>query len=352
MKRFLLALLLSLPFYPLAQIEVPGEQEPCWKKSQPPAGRRYLDFECGKLAGVVDCNEKLGFDERSNTIILAKSGAAFTGVCETCHSNGLLERRINFVNGKEDGKDTTYYRTGCVQVVRSFIQGTENGQWVYYYDSTRQLAWEMNYFVGQKHGKHVYFKKNGDTTLLENYKNGILDGVKRTYYNDGKVEREIYYKEGQFNGSFRIFSAEGKVVDELNYVAGQKDGLNKYYYSDGTLLRTEYWDKGVKNGDFKVYYIQGHLQSHEVYKKGNKEGTWVEYYADQKLKRRAIYKKDVLIEDHQYNADGEEVYTFGVEEEEEVVEDDLIPFEDTTKSKKKGKGSKPEKVKKEKKEKE
>ena len=100
----------------------------------------------------------------------------FTGTCETCHMNGTIERRVTFVNGKENGLDTTYYASGCPQVVRSHVQGAEHGQWLFYYDSTQYLAWEMNYMMGEKHGKHIFFKSNGDTTRWENYENGRLHG--------------------------------------------------------------------------------------------------------------------------------------------------------------------------------
>ena len=60
-------------------------------------------------------------------------GTPYNGKCETCHNNGLIERTVSFVNGKEDGIDTTTYQTVCIQVIRAHIQGVRNGQWIYYY---------------------------------------------------------------------------------------------------------------------------------------------------------------------------------------------------------------------------
>ena len=100
------------------------------------SSRRYAEWECGKLVGVVDCGSKLEYDQDADLVYLnnedlvnaAGAGKPFTGTCESCHMNGVLERRITFVNGKENGADTTYYESGCPQVVRNHIQGVESGQ--------------------------------------------------------------------------------------------------------------------------------------------------------------------------------------------------------------------------------
>lgn len=304
--------------------------------------RRYAEWECGKLAGVIDCNQELSFDEETNTVIrkatdntnLTGVGKPFTGMCEMCHMNGTLQRRVSFVNGKENGLDTSFYESGCPQVVRSHIQGVESGTWYFYYDSTKYLAWEMNYYLGEKHGKQIYFASNGDTTLWENYVNGVLDGTKRTYYVDSKIKREVNYKQGVFDGPFKIYNEQGVVIEEINYKMGKKDGEGKYYYDDGTLLKTENWLNGIKNGEFKIFYYQGQIQVSENYKKGIKEGWFEEFYPDSKTKRKALYKKDVLIEEHKYDEQGRETYSFGAPTGNQA-EDDEMPSTTNKKKKKK-----------------
>ena len=207
MKHLFLFLLFSfISWNSQAQIDDLLKKDSCYfvkdAQGERVQTRRYAEWQCGKLAGVIDCNERLDYDQESDVVFLNNkdmanaddSGKPFTGTCETCHMNGVLARRITFVNGRNNGIDTTYYESGCPQVVRSYIQGVESGQWLFMYDSTEYLAWEMNYYLGEKHGKQMYFKKNGDTTKWENYTNGILDGMKRTYYPDSKIKREVSYK--------------------------------------------------------------------------------------------------------------------------------------------------------------
>ncbi len=342
--KYILSLIFALPFFLQAQIPTPKTEKKCYDRAS--KNTRFATWECGQLAGVVDCNEKLTYDENTNTILSQNDGSAFSGTCETCFSNGLLERRITFLDGKEDGSDTTFYRSGCRKVIRNHMRGEENGQWLYYYDSTASLAWEINYLVGEKHGKAIYFGPKGDTTLWEAYKNGLLNGTKRTYYPGSRIQSEVQYLEGKLNGSFKKYSRDSVLLDQINFKNGQKDGICKYYYNDGTLLKTENWSNGVENGEFKTFFIQGQVQSYEFYKKGLKEGEFVNYYPNQSIKRRHVYKKDEIIEDHQFNEQGEETYSLGAPTESNKKEDDELPTDKKKTKTKKAKKQKKEKKKK------
>jgi antitoxin component YwqK of YwqJK toxin-antitoxin module len=246
------------------------EKKKCNEKETSRKGQRFTDWECGKLAVAVDCNEKLELDEVSRTIFSKGTGSPFSGICETCHSNGILERKVNIINGKEHGIDTTYYQTGCPMVIRNHIAGEENGQWTYFHDTIyTMVAWEMNYFAGEKHGLHIFYDKKGDTTLLEHYKYGQLDGVKKKYYPKSKIKTIINYKKGLMDGEYINYNTDGIVIEKLNYKAGKKDGECTYFYSDGKLLSTENWIQDIKVGEFKTFFYQGHVQTLETWKKGS-----------------------------------------------------------------------------------
>lgn len=310
---------------------------------------KYAEWECGKRAGTVDCNEKLSYDEDHNTFLAGIDGTPYNGKCETCHNNGLLERTVTFVNGKEDGIDTTIYQSGCPQVIRAHVLGERSGKWTYYYDSTKRLAWEMNYYLDKQHGKSIFFTKKGDTTLWENYKNGLLHGTQRTYhpYRNSKIQKIVNYTDGFLDGSFKVFNEKGVLIQDLFYKMGKKDGEFKYFYDDGVPLRIEHWKMDVKEGEFKTFYYEGHVQDQATYKKGQLTGTAEEFYPDQKLKHRTIYdKKGVIIQEQKFDEHGRETYSFGVEEGE-GAEDDAMTGQDHSKKKKKKKKKKKAKAKKE-----
>lgn len=323
--KFTLVFIGLLPSLLFAQIDIRNSQSgtPCYQKGADKMKSKYFDYDCGKIVGAVDCNEKLEYEEQVNTFYSKGSGALFSGICETCHPNGVLEHRIYFVNGKENGIDTTYYKSGCPMVIREHTMGVENGTWKFFYDSTQQVAWSKSYFQGLKHGVHVYFDNKGDTTIYENYAGDLLNGVKKVYFTKNKVERIVYYKNGVFNGSYTTFNLDGKKTAEMNYKMGKKHGVLTYYYDDGTLLKTENWLDGVQNGEFKTLYYNGSIQALENYKKGVKEGLFEEWYNNNKLKRRAIYKKGGILEEHRFDEEGNETYTYGAQPYAGKEDDDL-----------------------------
>lgn len=307
---------------------------------------RYAEWECGKEVGIADCNSELTYDQdrdlvykqsddRSNT---EGDNKPFSGTCESCHMNGRIQRRVTFVNGKENGIDTTFYESGCPNIIRSLALGKENGTSSFMFDSTQFLAWRMNHYMGEKDGEQIYFSKpfrnesgkwQSDTTKQEFYSAGVLNGVKRTYYRGGSacLNREATYKQGVFHGPFRIYNRDRIIIEELNYKDGKKDQECNYYYEDGTLLKTESWLSGVKNGEFKIFYYQGDIQVSENYKKGLKEGWFEEFYPDKTSKNRKFYKKDVLVEEHRYDEHGRETYSFGTPTGDNT-EDDQMPSTD------------------------
>lgn len=316
MKNALLLMNMFVVFFSISQIEIKPNAStatPCYQKAANKMKSKYFDIECGKIAGVVDCNEKLEYEEQANTFYSKGSGAPFSGMCETCHRNGVLERRIHFVNGKEDGKDTTYYATGCPMVIREHTLGLETGTWKFFYDSTQVLAWSRGYYRGVKQGVHVFFDNKGDTTVYEEYANNLLNGVKKVYFTKNRVERIVHYKNGVFDGTYVTYNLDGKKTSELNYKAGKKNGLLTYYYDDGTLLKTENWLNDVKNGEFKTFYYNGSLQTLETYKNGVKEGHFEEWYSNNKKKRIAEYKKGGILIEHKFDMEGNETYTYGAQ---------------------------------------
>lgn len=296
---------------------------------------KYVTSDCLQIVGAVDCNEKLEYQEQNNRFFSSGTGSPFTGECVTCHPNGILEHHIRFVDGREEGVDTTYYYSGCPMVIRENIQGLENGTWRFYYDSTQQLAWQKQYSRGMLVGTNLNFDNKGDTTVIEHYKNNVLDGVKKVFYTQNKVKRIINYKNGLFNGTYQLFNLEGKLIQSENYKMGKKDGVCTFYYDDGKLLRTEVWTSDVKNGAFNTYFYDGQIMKSENYKKGIKEGTFDEYYSNHQLKSQKIYLKGNLLEEHRFNEYGDETYTSEGAKPYSAHEDDELPGAKKGKKKKK-----------------
>ncbi|MFT5861094.1 MAG: antitoxin component YwqK of YwqJK toxin-antitoxin module [Flavobacteriaceae bacterium] len=329
-----------------AQIPEVKEKKLCYERydSQgeiiPKSQQQYAEWQCGKLAGVIDCNEKLTYDEDSDIISSGNFGSPFTGRCETCHMNGIIERSVTFVDGKRQGRDTSFYKTGCTRIIQSNIQGVQSGQWFYFYDSTGYLSWENNYQLGEKHGKQIFFTAEGDTTLWENYTSGNLHGTKRTYYSKSRIKNSVNYNNGVLEGAFQTYNLKGVIIQDILYKQGKKHEEAKYYYDDGTLLKVGNYDMGVKDGKFTTFYYQQDPQVEENYRRGVRVGWFNEYYPTKLMKQKILYdKKGVRIEEHRYDEQGRETYAFGTPDSN-GAEDDEVPGSKETKAQKKARKKK------------
>jgi hypothetical protein len=101
-------------------------QAKCYEKYDQRAAANFVENDCDNLIGVIDCNEKLDYDAEINRVFVRNTGKPFTGKCQTCFHTGIRERTIVFVDGVENGIDTTYYETGCVKVIREHKHGKGN----------------------------------------------------------------------------------------------------------------------------------------------------------------------------------------------------------------------------------
>ena len=347
--KFVVAFLFLVCFsVSFTQIRPQGKRTPCFQKSIDRMGQRFVDWECGKSDRILDCNEKLESNPGKSLVVHGQSGIPFSGTCETCHDNGIRERIVQFSEGKVHGVDTTFYASGCPQVIRNHIEGVENGTWVYYNDSSGLEAWRINYQDGERHGKSIFYShymvgtekltfkmgnaektlKYGiyerDTVRIEHYNQGRLHGKRIEYYPGSKIQKEVNYENGLLDGPSVYYGEKGQVLQELNFKQGKKDGKQKYYFDNGNLLRIESWQNGVKSGEFKTFYIQGYIQSIENYNEsGQKHGWFEDRFPDEKLKRRARYVRDELVEEHVYDKYGNETRTVG--SPESGAEDDALP---------------------------
>lgn len=350
--RFLVIIFFSVIIVPVSNSQLIGEigdRKPCFANSIERSGARYVDWECGKSDQIVDCNERLESDPGSSVVLSRSSGTPYTGDCETCHPNGIRERVVHFVNGRTEGTDTTYYPSGCAQVVRTHIDGIENSQWTFFNDSSGLEAWQVEFFNGEKHGRSIYYShymvgtetvklqvgnreidyKYGvydrDTLKIEYYYQGKLHGTKIEYFRDGTVHKEVNFKMGNFHGPFLFYDREGNLLQELNYNEGKKHGECKYYYDNAAIMTIENWTDGVQTGVTKTFYVQGHLQQSESFdKKGRRDGWFETRYPDDKVKRLTLYSKGVLIEDHKFDEYGNEIETIGAPLDRQSRDDEIV----------------------------
>lgn len=241
---------------------------------------------------VKYCHESVAFDEEHNLYLLRKDYATpYNGTCVSCFPSFTIEEKLNFVNGRRQGTDTSFYQSGCLQSIQSYQIGLQDGPTYVFYDSTNRVQYEIWYQAGQLNGPSIQFSRNAraDTLMYKHYKSGKLDGPQRTYLLNGKLRKISNYREGLAEGAQITYNASAQKESELFFKAGKKHGTWTYYFDSGQTARTETWKDGKKNGLFVSYNELGKVLSSEKYAMGLPIGLHQTFYADGKLNYSCSY---------------------------------------------------------------
>ncbi|MFD1292719.1 toxin-antitoxin system YwqK family antitoxin [Lutibacter holmesii] len=196
-----------------------------------------------------------------------ESGAR-EGIWKKEYPNGRIRYQGQFKNGKEIGVFKYYSIRSSKHpiLIKTFSKENNLAEVVFY---TENGVIESKGVMDGKNrvGQWLYYHKDGVTILSEeNYENGVLNGVSKTFYKTGKPTEILYYKNGKLHGNMQRFADNGVLIDDVNYVDGKLNGLAKFYNLKGELIYTG------------------------MYKNDEKIGKW-EYFNEEETKDKSILKQ-------------------------------------------------------------
>lgn len=237
--------------------------------------------------------------------------------------NGKTKVKTPYINGLEDGIAREYdldgniiqqitYKKGYItdrsRINRYDSNKMPHGKWLWFNDDETVVVMEGNFKHGLKNGYFKEYDLSGNLVSATKYVDGKkfekaeelqkLD-VRTDYYPDGKVKVVgTYTKEGVPEGVRREYNENGEV--EKSYIfrygkiigegiftdAGQKQGNWKEYYDEGNLKSEGNYVDNLKDGYWQYYYSNGNVEERGKYIMGAPDSTWFWYYSDGKLLRK------------------------------------------------------------------
>jgi antitoxin component YwqK of YwqJK toxin-antitoxin module len=257
-----------------------------------------------------------------------------TGFTRFYHENGKISSEGIIRDGKPDGYWKTYNTKGILVSEGNRVNFQLDGLWKFYNDEGK-LTMEINYKKGLKNGvRKTYFEKE---ILIENFKDDIKDGNTYYYSNDGKLIRIIPFENGLENGISKEFDKDSVIIEITEYQRGMVINRERINRKDKNGLKQgvwkTFWDndktkwEGVyfndkKNGFFKTYSPEGNLLTIEKYINDElqtdvpelrKLEVRTDYYPDGKIKTVGSYNNGIAEGvRREYNRDGtiEQSYIF------------------------------------------
>jgi antitoxin component YwqK of YwqJK toxin-antitoxin module len=203
------------------KLDSQGKKDGVWKGIYAESKRpRYEGtFNHGKEAGLF----KFFDDTKAGTIIATRE---FNSKDDSCYTIFYNQRKSKVSEGMQIGK-------------------IYEGEWKYYHENSTAIMTTENYKNGLLNGiRKVYFLTG---TLAEeaNYTNGIKDGVYKSYAENGVLLENSIYKNGQYDGQAVFKNASNIEVGKGKFKNGKKVGV--WTYNNGGTITTENMDKKKAN---------------------------------------------------------------------------------------------------------
>ncbi len=178
-------------------------------------------------------------------------------------------------------------------VLANFKDGLYNGDYKYY--KRNKLVEQKTYKAGVGNGIFRDYHLDGETVKSEReIKDGKINGIHKTYTQQGKLESEKGYSNGQEHGrELRYHYQTGELTTERNYVNGKQDGKQIEHISSNRAdyLKISNYKMGVLEGDYSETLKDNNVvRTKGKYKNGKKEGKWINNRNDGKPEKEITYK--------------------------------------------------------------
>ncbi len=147
------------------------------------------------------------------------------GVWRHYYLNGNLANEIVYKNNKKQGLEIHWYNNAnnCVKQEMFYNQGVLDGPVTYYYKSCRK-------------------------ELIENFKNGVKEGIEIAYHPNGNIKSEGYFKKGNLDGMYKVYDKNGNFIfdsrssnEKIEYEPNLEDTANYDVFK--VLARNPKWKK-------------------------------------------------------------------------------------------------------------
>ncbi|MCK4466603.1 MAG: toxin-antitoxin system YwqK family antitoxin [Bacteroidales bacterium] len=144
----------------------------------------------------------------------------FTGRTLYYFENDQMAEEINFRKGLRHGKVKMWNEKGIPIVEADFINGEKHGQIILWYDDGQKRS-VVNLKKNKREGESKIWYKNGAIKLKANYKNDMLHGTQMKYFPNGKVKIKVDYSENLEDGVKTIWKENGEVLFEGRFKKGE-----------------------------------------------------------------------------------------------------------------------------------
>lgn len=235
---------------------------------------------------------------------------AVEGTEEVFLDSGELFQVSEYTQGSRDGMSIRYWQKDKIAAEEEYSQGLlQQGK---YFDIKGKQISEIK----DGNGLRAIFGKEQVVEMHE-YQKGMLSGEIKVFTKDNQLKQVYHVKDQMKNGEEIEYHSNTKPKLVINWVKGTIQGVVKTWYENGTQESQREMSENLKNGHLTAWYKDsslmmieeydhGKLQKGEYYKKGERtavsqveagSGVATIYDADGNFIRKVNYKNGKPSED-------------------------------------------------------
>jgi len=92
------------------------------------------------------------------------------------------------------------------------------GTWKYYWPDGKTVKIKEEYENGLLNGTRLVYYQNGEKQVDETYQFGMVTGLVKNYYEDGKLLSESYYRGNRQHSLYTSYYPNGKIKEQGDWV--------------------------------------------------------------------------------------------------------------------------------------
>lgn len=165
-----------------------------------------------------------------------------------------------------------------------------------------KYRYDVNILNNKKCGEFIWFSESGDTIQYSNYKNNMLNGLSKYYFENNILQLKVECKQDERDGLTIEYYKNGKVFIECIYQKNRLWEVRSVYDSLGNRLDFGHLMNG--NGTVTNYYPDGTVRQRGKFKDGYRHGQWYFFSNTGHLLESTIYDNgyalDAIVRDSHY----------------------------------------------------
>jgi antitoxin component YwqK of YwqJK toxin-antitoxin module len=217
------------------------------------------------------------------------------GTWEKKYENGQVRYTGQFKDDKPVGTFFYYYEDGSKSSEVTYVPESDVSHATFFHKNGAVMS-KGDYYKQQKNGEWKFYDGKTVLSLVEHYKNGVVDGMQIVYFLNGKPSAQTPFVNGIKNGPFKEFFADGKVKIEGTFLDGNFEGEYKQYFSDGSIYMSGQYKAAVKDGEWRYHAEDGKIMAQELWDVGKLVKKVLAEGYEERIEPMELDEKDVLDE--------------------------------------------------------